>query len=332
MSDQFVAEIRVFPFNYAPKGWALCNGQLMRISQNAALFSLLGTTYGGDGTQTFALPNLQGSAPMQQGQGQGLSSWALGAASGVENVTLLQSEMPTHNHTINTMSDPGTTQAPSPSVVLARSANANAYQNDGSAKFAQMSLDMLASVGGGIPHSNLQAVRDAQLLHCTRGRVPDTALSMMLLRPVRTDDDDFLLALFASVRGPELDQLPWTDQQKAMFVRQQLDAQTAHWRAHYQDTSFDIIERDGNAIGRFYVARWRTEIRIVEIALMPEHRDAGVGTALIRELLKDADRTATRVTLHVDIFNRARRLYERLGFVANEENGVQVLMERAPVR
>ena len=89
MSDQFVAEIRIFPFNFAPKGWAFCNGQLLPISQNTALFSLLGTTYGGDGKSTFALPDLQGSTPMQQGQGPGLSLRDLGEQGGEQNVTLL---------------------------------------------------------------------------------------------------------------------------------------------------------------------------------------------------------------------------------------------------
>src|ERR1700748_1317283 len=98
MSDQFVAEIRIFAGNFAPKGWAMCNGQLLPISQNTALFSLLGTTYGGDGKSTFALPNLQGSAPMQQGQGPGLSQRFLGEQAGEQSVTLLQTEMPAHSH------------------------------------------------------------------------------------------------------------------------------------------------------------------------------------------------------------------------------------------
>ena len=98
MSNPFVAEIRIFAGNFAPTGWALCNGQLMPISQNTALFSLLGTTYGGDGKSTFALPNLQGSAPMQQGQGPGLSLRDLGEIGGEQSVTLLQSEMPAHSH------------------------------------------------------------------------------------------------------------------------------------------------------------------------------------------------------------------------------------------
>src|ERR1044072_5100262 len=98
MADPFVAEIRMFGFNFAPKGWAFCNGQLLPLSQNTALFSLLGTFYGGDGKSTFALPNLQGSVPLQPGQGQGLSLYDLGQMSGVESITLLVSEIPLHTH------------------------------------------------------------------------------------------------------------------------------------------------------------------------------------------------------------------------------------------
>src|SRR5215217_4524400 len=114
MSDQFVAEIRIFPFNFPPTGWAFCDGQLMPISQNTALFSLLGTTYGGDGKSTFALPDLQGSAPMQPGQGQGLSLRDLGEMSGVESVTLLQTEMPVHTHTVAASEGDGIERDPSP--------------------------------------------------------------------------------------------------------------------------------------------------------------------------------------------------------------------------
>jgi microcystin-dependent protein len=100
MSDQFVAEIRIFGFNFAPTGWALCNGQILPISQNTALFSLLGTTYGGNGQSTFALPNMQDSAPMHPGQGPGLSLHDLGEQAGEPFVTLLESEMPSHSHLV----------------------------------------------------------------------------------------------------------------------------------------------------------------------------------------------------------------------------------------
>ncbi len=156
MSDQFLAEIRIFPFNFPPTGWALCDGQLMPISQNTALFALLGTTYGGDGKSTFALPNLQGNTPMQPGQGQGLSLRDLGEMSGVESITLLQSEIPVHTHTVTTMSDPGTLQTPGPDRILSRSANATAYQTNTSANLQMMAPQALALAGGSLPHNNIQ--------------------------------------------------------------------------------------------------------------------------------------------------------------------------------
>src|ERR671933_975566 len=107
MSAPFVAEIRAVAFNFPPTGWAFCNGQLLPISQNTALFSLLGTVYGGDGKSTFALPDMQGNAPMQPGQGQGLTDRVLGEQSGVESVTLLQTEMPIHTHSIQASNQQG---------------------------------------------------------------------------------------------------------------------------------------------------------------------------------------------------------------------------------
>src|SRR5436305_9403057 len=127
MADQFLAEIRIFPFNFAPRGWAFCDGQLMSISQNTALFSLLGTTYGGDGKSTFGLPDLQGSAPMHPGQGPGLAMHDLGESSGVDTVTLLQSEMPAHAHTMMAQINPGQVKLPGPTTSLGRSAGGFAY-------------------------------------------------------------------------------------------------------------------------------------------------------------------------------------------------------------
>src|SRR6266498_3625645 len=127
MSSPFVAEIRIFACNFPPTGWAQCDGQLLPISQNTALFSLLGTFYGGDGKSTFALPDLQGSAPINQGQGSGLSDRLLGEQSGSENVTLLQTEIPVHTHFFRAGSDIADASTPDPTKIVTLSNNGNAY-------------------------------------------------------------------------------------------------------------------------------------------------------------------------------------------------------------
>src|SRR5881392_2103052 len=126
MADPFVAEIRIFPFQFAPKGWAFCNGQLLPLSQNTALFSLLGTTYGGDGKSNFALPNMQGKAPMHPGQGQGLSLHDLGETGGSETLTLLTTEIPAHSHSLMAATATGTKSVPTNNS-LARASGATPY-------------------------------------------------------------------------------------------------------------------------------------------------------------------------------------------------------------
>ncbi len=153
MADPFVAEIRIFGFNFAPKGWAFCNGQLLPISQNTALFSLLGTYYGGDGKSTFALPDLQGSAAMAWGDGPGLSPRSLGEIGGTQTVSLLQSEMPFHGHTLNAVNDGGLQSNPGG----AAPARANYYRTTpSSSPVVQMNFQSVLPSGGGLPHDNMQ--------------------------------------------------------------------------------------------------------------------------------------------------------------------------------
>ncbi len=156
MADPFVAEIRIFPFNFPPRGWAWCNGQLLPISQNTALFSLLGTIYGGDGRSSFALPDLQGRAPMHHGQGPGLSWRNQGQTGGTEVVTLLQSEIPSHTHSMRANTDFGDVQTPSNARSIARSQNANAYKPPAGQPVVQMAPGALAPAGGDQPHNNMQ--------------------------------------------------------------------------------------------------------------------------------------------------------------------------------
>lgn len=152
--DPFVAEIRIFPFNFAPKGWAFCDGQLLPLSQNTALFSLLGTTYGGDGRTTFGLPNLLGRVPMHPGQGPGLTLHDLGEMAGSDSVTLLESEIPVHTHALVASTQPGE-DAFAIGESLARSVGAALYQPS-NAKLVTMSQNAVAAAGGSQPHNNLQ--------------------------------------------------------------------------------------------------------------------------------------------------------------------------------
>jgi len=154
MSSPFVAEIRIFAFNFPPTGWAFCNGQLLPISQNTALFSLLGTTYGGDGKSNFALPNLQNSAPMQQGQGSGLSLRDLGETGGEQNVTLLQTEMPAHPHTAQAVSGAGGAAVANDAWAMANQRGINAYTPTG-AQNVTMNPLALSMSGGSLPHNNM---------------------------------------------------------------------------------------------------------------------------------------------------------------------------------
>lgn len=151
MADPFVAEIRIFPFNFAPRGWAWCDGQLLPLSQNTALFSLLGTTYGGDGKSNFALPNLQGRAPMHPGQGPGLSLHDLGEQSGSETVTLLQSEIPAHTHSLNMSSRSSDNLNPAGLAL----GTGNAIYSTAPSPQVSMAGATLAPVGGDQPHNNM---------------------------------------------------------------------------------------------------------------------------------------------------------------------------------
>lgn len=153
MADPFVAEIRIFPFNFAPKGWAWCDGQLLPLSQNTALFSLLGTTYGGNGKSNFALPDLQGRAPMHPGQGPGLSLHDLGEQGGSETVTLLESEIPSHNHALSFSPNLGNTNNPGGAFYAApRSGFLYAPPSN----LTAISPSALAPSGGDQPHNNMQ--------------------------------------------------------------------------------------------------------------------------------------------------------------------------------
>lgn len=154
-SQPYLGDIMMFGGNFAPEGWALCNGQLMSIMQNQALFSILGTTYGGDGVTTFGLPDLRGRLPISLGQGPGLSNYPEGQASGSETVTLLSMQIPAHNHPLNANNDKGDISNPTSAFSAVVLDSKNSLSN-GYAASANSAMDASGASGGNQPHNNMQ--------------------------------------------------------------------------------------------------------------------------------------------------------------------------------
>ncbi|MEM8994737.1 MAG: tail fiber protein [Acidobacteriota bacterium] len=155
MSEPFVAEIRIFAGNFAPRGWAFCNGQLLPVSQNTALFSLIGTTYGGDGRSTTALPNLQGRVPMHPGRGPGLTSRRLGQRGGSEMISLTEAQMPNHTHTAQGADEPANERTPGNTTETARPVGRGFFTYSTS-NSNTVSMVSASNTGGSQPHNNLQ--------------------------------------------------------------------------------------------------------------------------------------------------------------------------------
>ncbi|HEX3467178.1 MAG TPA: tail fiber protein [Candidatus Elarobacter sp.] len=159
MANPYLGEIRLFPFNFAPQGWAMCNGQALPISQNTALFSLIGTYYGGNGTSTFQLPDFRSRLPIHQGQGAGLSAYVIGQYGGSENVTLTTQQMPSHTHLVYADGDASSNNSPSPqdNAMATFATGSNIYATAaGLKKAVTMNPLMIAAAGGTQPHNNIQ--------------------------------------------------------------------------------------------------------------------------------------------------------------------------------
>ncbi|WP_422372777.1 phage tail protein [Hoeflea sp.] len=170
MSEPFIAEIRIFAGNFAPRSWAFCNGQLLPVAQNTALFSLIGTTYGGDGRTTTALPNLEGRAPMHPGRGPGLTSRRLGERGGVEDVTLSEAQMPNHTHTMRASGENGEQGTFTAGVALARSRGGALYQSNTGTNLESMAP--LPSTGGSQAHNNMQPYLTMNFIIALQGLYP----------------------------------------------------------------------------------------------------------------------------------------------------------------
>lgn len=172
MSEPFIAEIRIFAGNFAPRSWAFCDGQLLPIANNTALFSLIGTTYGGDGRTTTALPNLEGRAPMHPGRGPGLTSRRLGERLGTEFVQLSEAQIPSHNHTFRVHGGGSTPGGPTNTSSVANSRTINAWQTNTSANLVDMASASLSTTGGGQPHTNVQPFLTLNFIIALQGLYP----------------------------------------------------------------------------------------------------------------------------------------------------------------
>ena len=151
------------------------------------------------------------------------------------------------------------------------------------------------------------------------------------LRPITSDDMPFLYQVYASTRLEELAPVGWTPQQVGDFLAQQFIAQHQFYQEHYENATYSVILVDGQPAGRLYLARWPSEIRIMDIALLPAYRGRGVGSALLRDVLAEGGRAGKRVSIHVEKFNPALRLYERLGFKQTVDRGVYWFLEWQPM-
>jgi ribosomal protein S18 acetylase RimI-like enzyme len=155
----------------------------------------------------------------------------------------------------------------------------------------------------------------------------DRDLASIGFRPIRPDDEEFLFKVYARSRRDELAVLPWREDDKEAFLRMQFSAQHQYYQSHYPEAEFSIILLEDQPIGRLYVARWEKEIRIIDIALLPEQRNAGIGTRIMKDILSEAAKAKKRVRIHVEQNNPALRLYERLGFTRIEDRGIYYFME-----
>lgn len=172
MSEPFIAEIRIFAGNFAPRSWAFCDGQLLPIAQNTALFSLIGTTYGGDGRTTTALPNLQGRAPMHPGRGPGLTARRLGEKVGVETVTLTEAQIPSHSHTVRASSTSGGIDTPSNITAFGRAGSDRVYHTDTTSNLVDFASEALSTSGGSQAHTNVQPFLTLNFIIALQGLYP----------------------------------------------------------------------------------------------------------------------------------------------------------------
>jgi microcystin-dependent protein len=267
----YIGQIMMVGFNFAPVNWAFCNGALMAIAENEALFNLIGTTYGGDGQTTFALPDLRSRVPVGTGQGAGLSNYVIGEMSGVETVTLNVNQLPSHAHVVNPAANSGEQTSSRPDNNFPAVGGYYAATTNGS----PMGAPTLAPAGGNQPHNNIQRVVGINfIILAVRGLPEPELVPRIERRAASAADEPFLRALYASTR-PEVDD--WPDEPREAFLAQQFEAQRTGWTASFPGSEHDVLVVDGLPVGRIWVHWSESDCLIVDLAFLPEHRRLGSG-------------------------------------------------------
>jgi len=266
MATPFLGELKLVAFDFAPMGWAFCNGQLLSIAQNTALFALLGTQYGGDGQTTFALPNLQGALPL--GAGPGYTQGQAGGATAIQADARADAGAFARRHGLECAGDANGSDERCVGAGFRRERDVRG----GGQRYHGSHCDRHPRFfGGAQQHAAVPGAETGSSL-CRasfRAATETAAVGGVSLRKEGSEDEPFLIALYASTRETELARTLWTDAEKTAFLRSQFALQQAHYRTHYRDADFCIIEAEGRPIGRFYVHRGAQEIRLMELALLP---------------------------------------------------------------
>ena len=322
MSEPFVGEIRLFAGTFVPLGWAACDGQTMAISDNDPLFSLIGTTYGGDGQETFALPDLRGRAAVGYGQGPGLESYAMGESGGVEAVTLTVGQIPAHG--IPTSSGAATRHRPTATSSLAAGGSyaplVQRGHRAGAGRCEPAAREHAAVRGRAVHHL---ALRDLPL--------PGVTAVDVRLRPATEADRAFVDEL---LRADATDLLVGVDEPlRTELVDQQVQARHAGYQAMWPTAVEWVVVADDVDVGRVLLAPTDDGQHIVDVRLLDRARGRGIGTALVSRLGQQADAAGEALSLSVAVDNPARRLYERAGFQSSpgsSPNGIDVRLVRPP--
>ena len=335
MADPFVAEIRIFPFNFAPKGWAWCDGQLLPLSQNTALFSLLGTTYGGDGKSNFALPGPAGTRADASRPGAGPVAARPGRDRRLGDRDAARVGDAGARARAARLGDAAGSLPPRPARP-SRARPAACSLPAAGCQLVAMAPEALAPAGGDQPHNNLQPYLTFYFCIALQGVFPPRGHDGSVPGGPAADAPAGQPRRRAvpGASTPAREPPSWRPCRGPRSRRRRSSRSSSRPRTSTTASTTPTPDSSSfsgrRAVGRLYVARWTGEIRIVDIALLPEFCNRGIGTTLLRQLQAEAQDAGKPLRIHVERFNPALRLYDRLGFRQIEDKGVYLFLEWRP--